>query len=71
MPWLGHKLAEPVSGAATVVFHSVVMQYMNKAARAAVAQAIADAGNRATNEAARRVAAHGTRLGRGPRRTSR
>ena len=49
--WLGHKLAEPASGAATVVFHSVVMQYMNKAARAAVAQAIADAGNRATNDA--------------------
>ena len=46
--WLGHMLAQPVEGAATVVYHSIVMQYMNKANRAAVAQAIADAGNRAT-----------------------
>ncbi len=50
-PWLGHKLAEPADGAATVVYHSIVMQYMNKANRAAVAQAIADAGNRATPDA--------------------
>ena len=51
MPWLGHTLAEPAEGAATVVYHSIVMQYMNKANRAAVAQAIADAGNRATPDA--------------------
>ena len=50
-PWLGHTLAEPAEGAATVVYHSIVMQYMNKANRAAVAQAIADAGNRATPDA--------------------
>ena len=50
-PWLGHRLAEPVPGVATVVFHSIVMQYMNKATRASVAQAIADAGNRATDHA--------------------
>jgi hypothetical protein len=51
VPWLGRRLAEPVEGAATVVYHSIVMQYMNKANRAAVAQAIADAGNRATPDA--------------------
>ena len=33
------------------MYHSIVMQYMNKANRAAVAQAIADAGNRATPDA--------------------
>jgi hypothetical protein len=50
-PWLARKLAEPVPGVATVVFHSIVMQYMNKATRAALAQAVADAGNRATDDA--------------------
>ena len=49
--WLGERLAEPAEGCATVVYHSIVMQYMNKAARAEVAQAIADAGNRATTDA--------------------
>ena len=49
--WLGHKLATSSDGVATIVYHSIVMQYMNKAKRAAVAQAIADAGNRATSEA--------------------
>ncbi|HMK10929.1 MAG TPA: DUF2332 domain-containing protein, partial [Acidimicrobiales bacterium] len=51
VPWLARRLAEPVEGAATVVYHSIVMQYMNKTNRAAVAQAIADAGNRATDDA--------------------
>jgi hypothetical protein len=49
--WLAERLAEPAEGCATVVYHSIVMQYMNKTARAAVAQAIADAGNRATKAA--------------------
>ena len=51
VPWLEHALAAPAEGVSTVVFHSIVMQYMNKAKRAAVAQAIADAGNRATPDA--------------------
>jgi hypothetical protein len=49
--WLVDRLADPVPGCATVVYHSIVMQYMNKAARAAVAQAVADAGNRASKDA--------------------
>jgi hypothetical protein len=49
--WLPEQLAEPVPGAATVVFHSVVWQYLPKPVRATVRDTLADAGRRATPDA--------------------
>jgi hypothetical protein len=49
--WLGTQLAEPHRGAATVVFHSIVMQYLAEDARAAVRATIEEAGARASAEA--------------------
>lgn len=45
--WLPGKLAEPVPGAATVVFHSVVVQYLTPAERDALSGIMAAAGERA------------------------
>jgi hypothetical protein len=41
-------LANPVSGVATVVFHTIVWQYLAEPTKARVASALADAGTRAT-----------------------
>ena len=65
--WLGHKLTTPVSGAATVVFHSVVMQYMNKAAAGCGRASDRRRRQPRDERRTRRVVAHGARLGGGPR----
>lgn len=49
--WLPGRLADAVPGAATVVFHSVVMQYLEPGERRAVVDVIADAGKRARVDA--------------------
>lgn len=46
--WLPARLAEPAVGEATVVYHSVVMQYLDPAERRSVVEAIHTAGARAT-----------------------
>jgi hypothetical protein len=49
--WLAEQLAEPVPGAATVVYHSIVMQYLGEPERGQVRATIARAGAAATREA--------------------
>lgn len=49
--WLGERLGEIHAGAATVVFDSCVMQFLDAADRRSVAGAIAEAGRRATDRA--------------------
>jgi hypothetical protein len=46
--WVPAALGEPVPGTATVLYQSVVDQYLTPDARAAVAEAVEDAGARAT-----------------------
>jgi hypothetical protein len=49
--WLAEQLAEPQPGRATVVFHSIVWQYLPETARDAVERILGDAGARATHNA--------------------
>ena len=49
--WLAAVLATPTPGATTVVFHSIMWQYMAPALRAATEQAIRRAGERASDDA--------------------
>ena len=49
--WLERRLAEPAPGACTVVFHSIVMQYVEAAERDRVASLLSEAGARATRAA--------------------
>ncbi len=49
--WVAERLAEPVPGVATVVFHSVVMQYLPDAERAEFERVVAEAGATASAEA--------------------
>lgn len=49
--FLERELARPTDGLATVVWHSVVRQYLTPAERAAVDQIVAEAGARATPDA--------------------
>jgi len=49
--WLETVLTEPVPGAATVVFHSTVWQYLNRDERAAVIRTLEGAGERAGPDA--------------------
>ena len=46
--WLGRQLATPSAGRATVVFHSIVLQYLSEEERAAFHERLRDAGARAT-----------------------
>jgi hypothetical protein len=46
--WLGQNLAQPTTGVATVVFHSIVWQYLSAADRERVRRTIEEAGSRAT-----------------------
>jgi hypothetical protein len=46
--WIAERLAEPVRKQATVVFHSIVMQYLGEAERAEFLGSIGAAGERAT-----------------------
>jgi hypothetical protein len=49
--WLPAQLAAPVPGVATVVFHSVVWQYLPEPTRALILATLDDAGSRATADA--------------------
>jgi hypothetical protein len=49
--WLGVRLGERREGVATVVFHSIVMQYLGRDGRDRVAEVLAEAGRRATPQA--------------------
>lgn len=49
--WLVRQLATPVPGVATVVFHSIVWQYLPRETREGVRTAIAEASHRASAEA--------------------
>jgi hypothetical protein len=46
--WVRERLAEPVRDLATVVFHSLVIQYLGEAERAEFERALEEAGERAT-----------------------
>jgi len=46
--WVARKLAQPVEGAVTVLFHSVMIPYLTDPQRTKVHRSIADAGARAT-----------------------
>jgi hypothetical protein len=46
--WTSEQLADPVPEAATVVFHSIVMQYLPRPERAGFEAAVREAGGRAT-----------------------
>lgn len=50
-PWLERQLADPVEGAATVVYHSMVWQYIEPEEQDAVRRTIHGAGLRATGSA--------------------
>jgi hypothetical protein len=50
-PWLRDKLAEPVPGRATLVYHSIVMQYMSDDERAEFKGHLKAAGEKATASA--------------------
>jgi len=49
--WARERLAEPVTGVATMVYHSIVMMYLSTGEREDFRQTIADAGARAGPEA--------------------
>ncbi len=51
MTWLPALLTQPVEGVASVVFHSIVLQYLSDEERAEFLQLIEEAGARATEEA--------------------
>lgn len=50
-PFLERELANPVRGVATVIFHSVVMQYVGESERRRIYEAIEDAQRRSTPQA--------------------
>lgn len=50
-PWLAHRLGWPRTGTATVLWHSVVRQYIDPAERAEIDALVAAAGARATGTA--------------------
>jgi len=49
--WLEQRLAKPVAGATTVVFHSIVLPYLNARARDRVRELLSQAGERAAVDA--------------------
>jgi hypothetical protein len=49
--WLEEQLRESRDGVATVVYHSIVMQYLTEADRESLQRVLRDAGNRATASA--------------------
>lgn len=51
LTWLPTRLAEPAPGAATAVFHSIVLQYLSPTERAAFRAVLDEAGARATPDA--------------------
>ena len=51
LPWLTVRLAQPTAGVCTVVFHSIVMQYVDPDERTAIDALFGQAGARATADA--------------------
>jgi hypothetical protein len=51
IPWLPRQLERPMEGVATVIFHSIVLQYLADQERSDFLETIEAAGARATNEA--------------------
>jgi hypothetical protein len=49
--WIEGQLAEPATGVATIVFHSIVIQYLSDDERGRFEAGLADAGEQATAEA--------------------
>jgi hypothetical protein len=49
--WARERLAEPATGRATIVYHSIVMQYLSADGREDLRRTLADAGSRADTEA--------------------
>ena len=49
--WAAEQLAEPAPGRATVIYHSIVMQYLGDAEREAFEAGVREAGERASAEA--------------------
>jgi hypothetical protein len=49
--WVTDQLRRPAPGVATVVVHSIVLQYLGAAARTQFVAAVADAGRRASADA--------------------
>jgi hypothetical protein len=49
--WVRRMLAEPAPGQATVIYHSIVSQYLSDGERAALVEGIRQAGQRATADA--------------------
>jgi hypothetical protein len=50
-PWAERMLAKPAVGQATVIYHSIVSQYLTDAERTALFESIREAGGRATADA--------------------
>jgi hypothetical protein len=48
--WIAKRLAHPTAGIATIVYHSIVIQYFDEPSRDRLIAAIADAGARASRE---------------------
>lgn len=55
-PWLSHRLGRPRTGSVTVVWHSIVLQYIDPAERAEIDALLAAAGQRASATAPLAVA---------------
>ncbi len=66
--WLAERVVEPEPGLTTVIVHSIVMQYLDPPGRRRFLATIDEAGRRATNAGADRLAP--ARTGEGPRRTA-
>jgi hypothetical protein len=49
--WVRAKLREPTAGSATVLYHSIMWQYMSSETRASIRASLKDAGGRATSAA--------------------
>jgi hypothetical protein len=49
--WLAARLAEPVPGVATVVYHSIVLQYLGRERRQRLVEILTEAGKRASARA--------------------
>src|SRR5262249_13695655 len=49
--WLARRLAAPLPGVATVVYHSIVLQYLDQDARDRLSVVLTDAGRRASASA--------------------
>jgi len=51
LDWLEHELLSPRSGVDTVVFHSIVMQFLSSSDRARIRRMLEQAGRRTTSDA--------------------